>query len=65
MLLAWPICTAERADTKKMIYYYLLAVDQFRTNMDYLKQTFEKNLSDEEIKELQLQIFTLMQQISG
>ncbi|MBK8109989.1 MAG: hypothetical protein IPK46_06435, partial [Saprospiraceae bacterium] len=37
-------------------------VDQFRTNMDYLKQTFEKNLSDEEIKELQLQIFTLMQE---
>ena len=50
------------SDTKKMIYYYLLAVDQFRTNMDYLKQTFEKNLSDEEIKELQLQIFTLMQE---
>lgn len=48
-------------DIKKMIYYYLLSVDQFRNNMDYLKQTFEKNLNEDELKELQAQIFTLMQ----
>ncbi len=48
-------------DTKKMIYYYLLSVEQFRGNMDYLKQTFEKNLTEDEIKEMQAQIFTLMQ----
>lgn len=48
-------------DTKKMIYYYLLSVEQFRGNMDYLKQTFEKNLNEDEIKEMQAQIFTLMQ----
>jgi tetratricopeptide (TPR) repeat protein len=47
---------------KKMIYQYLLSVEQFKTNMDYLKQTFEKNLNDDEIKELQSQIFVVMQE---
>jgi tetratricopeptide (TPR) repeat protein len=46
---------------KKMIFQYLLAVDQFSGNMEHLKQTFEKNLTEDEIKELQAQIFVIMQ----
>ncbi len=46
---------------KKMIMQYLLSVEQFKGNLDYLKQTFEKNLTDDEIKELQTQIFVVMQ----
>lgn len=49
-------------NSKKMINNYLLAIDQFRQNLDYLKQTLYKNLSEEDLKELQIQIFALMQE---
>lgn len=49
-------------NSKKMINNYLLAIDQFRQNLDYLKQTLYKNLSEDDLKELQIQIFALMQE---
>lgn len=49
-------------NSKKMINNYLLAIDQFRQNLDYLKQTLYKNLTEDDLKELQVQIFALMQE---
>lgn len=49
-------------NSKKMIYNYLLAIDQFKQNIDYLKQTLYKNLTEDDLKELQIQIFALMQE---
>lgn len=49
-------------DSKNMIANYLLSIEQFAGNLETLKQTFDRNLNEDEIKELQSQIFALMQE---
>jgi tetratricopeptide (TPR) repeat protein len=44
-----------------MIKQYLLAVPQFAQNMDYIKATFERVLSEDQLKLLQKEIFVVMQ----
>lgn len=48
-------------NTHEMVKYYLLSIDQFRNNLNYLLQTFERNLGTEDIPVLQTELYTLIQ----
>lgn len=48
-------------DSEKMIHYYLLCTDQFKNNLNFLYDTFERNLSEEEIQKLQAKLYERIQ----
>lgn len=48
-------------ESEKMIHYYLLCVDQFRNNLNFLYDTFERNLSTDEIQKLQAKLYQSIQ----
>lgn len=49
-------------DSEKMIQYYLLCTDQFKNNLNFLFDTFERNLSEEEIQKLQAKLYERIQE---
>ena len=48
-------------NSEKMIHYYLLCAEQFRNNLNYLFDTFDRYLSEEEIEKLQAKLYEVME----